>query len=87
MEISRDDLDRLENKVDKLVEAISHLVLVEERQLMHSTRIAKVEAAVEHGAAEVIKVDRKVDQWINRGIGVWGLAAIAFALITTFWKH
>lgn len=87
MELSRDDIDRMESKLDKLAEAIGHLVLVEERQLMHSTRIAKVEAAVEHGAAEIIKVDRKVDQWINRGIGVWGLAGIAFALITTFWRH
>jgi hypothetical protein len=27
------------------------------------------------------KTDRKVDQWINRGIGVWAAAAVLFTLV------
>lgn len=87
MEITRDDFDRLEIKVDKLVDAISRLVLVEERILAHSMRLSKVEDSVEAGNKEIVKVDRKVDQWINRGIGVWGLAAIGFAAFQAMWRH
>jgi hypothetical protein len=76
-----DDFKRLEGKVDKLDEAITKLVLVEERQANQNERIGRVEqrvAAVETAAA---KTDRTVQMWINRGIGVWGLAVLVFTLV------
>jgi len=76
-----DDFKRLEGKVDKLAEAITKLVLVEERQANQGERIGRVEqrvAAVETAAA---KTDRTVQMWINRGIGVWGLAVLVFTLV------
>jgi len=27
------------------------------------------------------KTDRKVEQWVNRGIGVWGAAIVLFTLV------
>jgi hypothetical protein len=31
------------------------------------------------------RVDRKIDQWVNRGVGVWAAAAIVYSLVQ-FWK-
>jgi len=79
MEISAADFGRIEEKVDKLTEAVSKLVLFEERQAIQGQRIGKVEerlAAVESAASAI---DRKVDSWINRGIGAW-------AIVITVWS-
>ncbi len=76
-----DDFRRLEGKVDKLADSVSKLVLVEERLSNQGERIGRVEqrvAAVETAAA---KTDRTVQMWINRGIGVWGLAVLVFTLV------
>lgn len=73
-------LQRLENKVDKLTDAVTQLVRVEERQINHGVRIGEVENKVtllQHG---VLAVERKVDQWVNRGIGVWGVALLVWTV-------
>ena len=76
-----DDFRRLEGKVDKLAETIQKLVLVEERLANQGERIGRVEQRVSSVEASHQKTDRKVDQWVNRGIGVWGLAVTLFALV------
>jgi hypothetical protein len=76
-----DDFKRLESKVDRLTEAVTRLVLVEERLSNQGERIGRVEqrvAAVETAAS---KTDRMVQMWINRGIGVWGLAVVVFTMV------
>jgi hypothetical protein len=76
-----DDFRRLEGKVDKLGDAIQRLILIEERQSSQGERIGRVEqrvAAVETAAS---KTDRMVQMWINRGIGVWGLAVVVFTMV------
>ena len=76
-----DDFKRLESKVDKLTEAVTRLVLVEERLSNQGERIGRVEqrvAAVETAAS---KTDRMVQMWINRGIGGWGLAVVVFTMV------
>jgi uncharacterized protein with PhoU and TrkA domain len=79
--ISPSDLRRLEEKVDKLTDAVMRLVLVEERQANQGQRIGAVEQSVAVATASISKVDSKVDKWVNRGIGVWALAAVLFALV------
>ena len=74
---------RLEGKVDKLTEAVMRLVVIEERQAVQGERIGAVEAKVVINEADIVKVDRRVDQWVNRGIGVW-LAAVAVVSIIKF---
>jgi hypothetical protein len=37
-----------------------------------------------HDAA-LQRVDRKVDQWVNRGVGIWAAVAVVFSLVQ-FWK-
>jgi hypothetical protein len=76
-----DDFKRLEGKVDKLAEAITKLVLVEERQANQGERIGRVEQRVSAVETAAAKTDRTVQMWINRGIGVWGLAVLVFTLV------
>ncbi len=75
------DLRRLEEKVDKLTDAVMRLVLIEERQSTQGERIGKVEASVAVHEASILAVDRKIDKWVNRGIGVWAFAVTMFTLI------
>jgi uncharacterized protein with PhoU and TrkA domain len=72
---------RLEAKVDKLTDAVMRLVVIEERQTAQAERMTTVETKVTANDAAIIKVDRKVDQWVNRGIGVWLAAVSVFALV------
>ena len=76
-----DDFKRLETKVDKLTDAVGKLILFEERQANQGERIGAVEARCSVHETSIARVDRKVDQWVNRGMGVWAAAAIVFALI------
>jgi len=79
-EIARQDFERLEDKVDKLADALGKLILIEERQSSQGERIGKVEARITAAEAVAIADQRKFDQWINRGIGAWALVAILFAV-------
>lgn len=76
-----DDFRRLESKVDKLTDAIQRLILIEERQSSQGERIGKCEASIAVHDQAIHKTDRKVDQWVNRGIGVWAAAAVLFTLV------
>lgn len=76
-----DDFRRLEGKVDKLGDAVQKLILFEERQVNQGERIGRVEQRVASVETATAKTDRTVQMWINRGIGVWGLAALIFTLV------
>lgn len=76
-----DDFRRLEGKVDKLGDAVQKLILVEERQANQGERIGRVEQRVASVETATAKTDRTLQMWINRGIGVWGLAALIFTLV------
>lgn len=76
-----DDFRRLEGKVDKLADAIQRLILIEERQSSQGERIGKCEAQLAVHDTAILKTDKKVDQWVNRGIGVWLAATIVFTMV------
>lgn len=80
-----DDFRRLESKVDKLTNAVGKLILIEERQANQGVRIGAVEAQLSVQDAMLQRVDRKVDQWVNRGVGIWAAVAVVFSLVQ-FWK-
>ena len=76
-----DDFKRLESKVDKLTDAVTRLILIEERQSSQGERIGKVETQIAvlenaHG-----KTDKILNMWINRGVGVWVAAGCIWAVI------
>lgn len=75
-----EDLQRLERKVDRLADAVEKLVLIEERQTTQGARIGAVEQSIAALDKAQQLTDRKLDKWINRGIGVWALAATAFGI-------
>lgn len=79
--ISVVDFRRFEKKIDLLSEAIGKLVLVEERQSNQKVEIAELHKDVEANRVAIEKLQRQVDQWINRGIGVWGVAIVIFAIL------
>lgn len=74
------DFLRLEAKVDKLTDAVMRLVLIEERQTTQGERIGACETKLAVNEAAITKTDRKVDQWVNRGVGVWLAAMVLFTL-------
>ena len=76
-----DDFRRLESKVDKLTDAVGKLILFEERQANQGARIGDVETKLGIQEVHLQRIDKKVDQWVNRGVGVWAAAAVVFALV------
>jgi hypothetical protein len=81
------DFKRLETKVDKLSDAMEKLIRVEERQSNQGERIGLIEQGIVTNATRITEVQRNLDQWVNRGIGVWGLAATLWMLYTQFFPH
>jgi len=75
-----EDLKRIENKVDKLTDAVTRLILVEERQTAQGVRITDLEEKTEELEKSIHKVDRKVERWVNMGMGAWALLATLFAI-------
>ena len=75
------DLQRLESKVDKLTDAVMRLVVIEERQSAQGERIGKAEQRISAVETASTKTDRKVDMWVNRGIGVWAVAVLIFTVV------
>ena len=75
-----DDFRRLEEKVDRLTDAVTRLVIFEERQGNQGERLAQLDMRVTGLDAAAHKLERKVDQWINLGRGAWALALVLFAI-------
>ena len=91
------DFQRLKNKIDRMAVALEKLVLVEDRQSNQAISITELKAQVEANKIaiqttiefsrnSIDRVEKKVDQWINRGIGVWALAGIVFVVVQTLLK-
>lgn len=70
------DITRLERKVDSLTDAVTKLVLFEERQTVQALAIKGL-------TSRVTDFEQKLDMWINRGMGVWAFAFTAFTLYKT----
>ena len=89
--ISLVGFQRLETKIDRMSLALEKLVLVEERQGTQAVSLLEVRRIIETNKDTIDRVDKKVDQWINRGIGIWAFASIVFVILelalNTFGKH
>lgn len=58
--------------------------VLESAQVTAERNFANAIATAEAKAAEAtMRVDRKVDKWVNFGIGAWSLAATGFAVWQT----
>lgn len=76
-----EDLKRIETKVDKLTDAVTRLILVEERQAAQGLRITALEDKTEDLDNKYNKVDRKVERWVNMGMGAWAIVVVIFAFV------
>ena len=76
-----EDLKRIETKVDKLTDAVTRLILVEERQTAQGIRITALEDKTEDLDNKYNKVDRKVERWVNMGMGAWAIVVVIFAFV------
>lgn len=84
--------ERTERLISALTEAVNRLretvVVMQERQRQDLRRFEAMEAHLKDGGRlakleeKHSATDRKLDQWINRGIGAWALAAS----LTTLYK-
>jgi len=76
-----DDFKRLESKVDKLTDAVTRLILIEERQSSQGERIGKLETSHASLSTAHAKTERTLHMWVNRGIGVWVAVGLAFTIV------
>jgi hypothetical protein len=76
-----EDLKRIETKVDKLTDAVTRLILVEERQTAQGIRIGSLENKAVKFEQDIHRVDRKVERWVNMGMGAWAIVVVIFAFV------
>lgn len=74
----------IEQKLDKLTEAVTKLVLIDERQIIQGQRLGKVEEELGRVRLELAGIERKLDKWINMFWGGWGVAALVWTLAQKF---
>lgn len=79
--VDKEDFRRLEAKVDRLIDGFATLAVVEERQSTNNQRVMDLEKEYATLKASHEALGRMVDKWINRGIGVWSLAVVLFAIL------
>ena len=70
-----DPLRRLEDKVDKLTEAVVHLARIDERQIAAARDMGELQTRMSTAEKSIVTTDVVLNKWINRGIGVWLLAS------------
>lgn len=75
-DVSAATLLRFERKLDQLNDAVSKLILLEERQITQAARLAVVESHIEQNDARIARTDAKVEKWVNRGWGIWAVVTI-----------
>lgn len=80
------DFERLETKLDRLADAVSRLVVIEERQSSQGQRTGAIEQRLSTVEEHVRNVDKKLDQWINRGVGMWAIVCLAATAVVAILK-
>ena len=55
----------IEQKIDKMTEAIQKLVLIDERQITQGTRLGKMEESLASAQVAHVQLERKVDKYVN----------------------
>jgi len=85
--VTETDLKRLEDKLDKLTDAVMRLVILEERQLHLSEQLTHLTKQVAKQDVQFHTLDRTVEKWINRGIGAWGIASAVYVVVELIIKR
>ena len=80
--VEKNDFLRLERKVDALLKASGKLLLFEERQVNQASAVKALEARLGILEKSIEELDKKVERWINRGIGVWTIVGILWVVLS-----
>lgn len=75
-------LARLERKVDKITSILSKFILVEERQSNQRAELDELAKDVKAITVRIERIERKVDKWVNFGVGGWAVITCAWAIYT-----
>lgn len=80
------DIDRvisnLDRLTDRLGEVVTELKVVASRQADHKDELLELRAEVEVERKLRVLLEQKVDKWINRGWGAWGVVIAIFTVVT-----
>jgi hypothetical protein len=79
-------LARLERKVDKIATILNKFVIFEERQANQREELDGIHDSVRALVTRVESLERKVDKWINFGVGGWTVIIILWAIYTNVLK-
>lgn len=74
----------LEKTTLRLSDVAGELRLIADRQVYASDAIQELEKEMKEERRERMALERKVDRWVNRGWGAWGVLVMAFTLVTAF---
>jgi len=85
--VNSEDFIRLERKVDKLIDNMQMVAVLSSNHMNLDKDFSELKVTVSNSRLEHYQLERKVDQWINRGIGVWAVALVLFALFQAFHKQ
>ena len=86
MPTTEDRLPFLEAKIDKLSEAVTKLVLIDERQIIQGQRMGKIEEEIGKLRLELLQHERTVSKWLNFLWGAWVVIGIGWAVLSKFYK-
>ena len=84
--VSPADFNRLETKLDKVAEAVSKLVLVEERQSNQTVRIDKHDAALETMQLTITRLHARLDKYAYLASGAAFVAMSLFEVARFIFK-
>jgi hypothetical protein len=79
-------LARLERKVDKITTILNKFILFEERQANQREEIDGVHESIRALVTRVDVIERKVDKWINLGVGGWTVIIVLWSIYTVVYK-
>lgn len=84
--ISDERASRIEHKIDELTAAVNRLAIIEERQIEGGKRMSFLEERTQRIGSQLQTLEKKVDLWVNRGIGVWAVVVTLYSVYQTFGK-
>ena len=77
------DVLRIENQLLKLTDAVSKLLVYEERQNTQALTLTAHTSALATATEAIRALDRRLDMWINRGMGAWAVVGISWTIYKT----
>lgn len=76
-------LVRIEKQLERLTEAVTRLVIIEERQRTTDTRLDKIDALLQKQDDRIQTNEKTISRFFNIGMGAWATAMMLWALLNS----